>query len=87
MNTPKPPQLKFDMSQEAVDQRLRDVSELFQLGMSLQKATYLGKANDILRLKSDGVPDITSRQSENNLLLFAERLTDLDIPRPEGAGK
>ena len=52
MKTPKPLQLKFDMSQEAVDQRLRDVSELFRLGMSLQKATYLGKAKDILRSKN-----------------------------------
>ncbi len=69
MNTPKPPQLKFDMSQEAVDQRLRDVSELFQLGISLQKATYLGKAKDILQSKEDGVPAIMSQQSEDNQML------------------
>ncbi|MBI4749105.1 MAG: hypothetical protein HY774_11490 [Acidobacteria bacterium] len=69
MNNTNSTRLKFDMSQEAVDQRLRDVSELFQLGMSLQKATYLGKAKDILRSKEDGAPDITSRQSEDNQML------------------
>lgn len=66
MNNTNSTRLKFDMSQEAVDQRLRDVSELFQLGMSLQKATYLGKANDILRSKTNAVSDKTSQQSENN---------------------
>lgn len=69
MDPPKPLQLKFDMSQEAVDQRLRDVSELFRLGISLQKATYLGKAKDILQSKEDGVPDKTSQQSEDNQML------------------
>lgn len=66
MNNTNSTRLKFDMSQEAVDQRLRDVSELFQLGMSLQKATYLGKATDILPPKPTSVPELVSEQMLND---------------------
>ncbi|MBX7224324.1 MAG: hypothetical protein K1Y36_30695 [Blastocatellia bacterium] len=40
--------MNIEMSQEAVDQRLRDVAELYRLGMSIKQAKYLGKARDIL---------------------------------------
>jgi hypothetical protein len=34
---------KVDMSPEAVSRRLRDLGQLYRLGMSLQKAKKIGK--------------------------------------------
>lgn len=36
-----------DMSPEAVDQRLREVSQLFKLGMSIREAKYLGTVEEL----------------------------------------
>ncbi len=36
-----------DMSPEAIDQRLRDVSQLYKLGMSIKGAKRVGKAKDL----------------------------------------
>ena len=41
------------MSSEAVDQRLREVSQLFKLGMSIREAKYLGTVEE---LKGDESP-------------------------------
>jgi hypothetical protein len=35
------------MSPEAVDQRLREVSQLFKLGMSIRGANYLGTVEEL----------------------------------------
>jgi hypothetical protein len=40
-NSPHPP--KVDMSPEAVGRRLREFFQLYELGMSLQKAKRIGK--------------------------------------------
>lgn len=34
---------KVDMSPEAIDRRLRDLDQLYELGISLQKAKKVGK--------------------------------------------
>ncbi len=36
-----------DMSSEAIDRRLRRVSELWELGMRLKRAKRLGKVKDL----------------------------------------
>ena len=38
-----------DMSPKAIERRLRDVSELFQLGMALRRARFLGKTVELRR--------------------------------------
>lgn len=40
---------KVDMSPQAVDQRLRDVAQLYRLGVSLQNAKVLGSVEDMRR--------------------------------------
>ena len=35
------------MSPEAIDQRLRDLSQIYQLGVSLRNAVRLGKVRDL----------------------------------------
>ena len=51
------------MSPEAVDQRLREVSQLFKLGMSIREAKYLGTVEALARDESaanaDGQHDET----------------------------
>jgi hypothetical protein len=39
--------IQVDMSAAAIDQRLRDVSQLRKLGLSLAGARYLGKVKDL----------------------------------------
>lgn len=34
------------MSPEAIDRRLRELGQLFKLGMAIQKAKYIGKVRD-----------------------------------------
>ena len=36
-----------DMSPEAIDRRLRDVGQLYQLGLSLREAKYLGTVEEL----------------------------------------
>ena len=36
---------QVDMSAEAIDARLRDLSQLYALAMSLQQVTFLGPVN------------------------------------------
>ncbi len=38
-----------DMSAEAIDQRLRDLAQLYKLGMSLRDVKLVGKATDLRR--------------------------------------
>ena len=40
---------EVDMSPEAVDQRLRDVAQLYKLGVSLRDAELLGPVEDMRR--------------------------------------
>jgi hypothetical protein len=52
-----------DMSPAAIDQRLRDVSQLFKLGMSIQSARKLGKAHSSTpKWKSQVNPDGAGRR-------------------------
>ena len=37
---------RVDMSPEAIDRRLRELGQLYKLGMSLQKAKKIGKVGD-----------------------------------------
>jgi hypothetical protein len=37
---------KVDMSPEAIDRRLRELGQLYKLGISLQKAKKIGKVGD-----------------------------------------
>lgn len=37
---------KFDMSPEAIDRRLRELGQLYKLGMAIQKAKHIGKVKD-----------------------------------------
>lgn len=45
-NTPNTSK-KIDMSSAAIGRRLREVAQLYRLGMSLQKAKRLGKVKDL----------------------------------------
>jgi hypothetical protein len=45
------------MSPEAIDQRLRDVSQLYKLWMSLREARDLGRAEDFGAGRFKLVPD------------------------------
>lgn len=36
-----------DMSPEAIEKRLRDVAQLYKLGMEIERAKYLGKVSEI----------------------------------------
>ncbi|HYU31249.1 MAG TPA: hypothetical protein VEW48_03740 [Thermoanaerobaculia bacterium] len=40
----RPP--RVDMSPEAIDRRLRELGQLYRLGMSLQKARRIGKVGE-----------------------------------------
>jgi hypothetical protein len=41
------PTRRVDMSPEAVDQRLRDLGQLYKLGISIRDSKPLGKAVDL----------------------------------------
>ena len=43
------PTRQVDMSAEAIDQRLRDLAQLYKLGMSLRDVKLVGKAADVRR--------------------------------------
>jgi hypothetical protein len=49
MNQPRlsASQLETDMSPEAVDLRLRELAQLYRLGMALQEAELLGSAEEV----------------------------------------
>jgi ribosomal protein L13E len=44
------------MSAEAIDQRLRDLAQLYKLGMSLRDVKLLGKAVDLRRKAAEDGP-------------------------------
>jgi hypothetical protein len=44
-----PPTKQVDISADAFDQRLRDLAELYRLGMSLRDVKLVGKAEDLRR--------------------------------------
>ena len=46
---------KFDMSPEAIDRRLRELGQLYKLGMAIQQAQYIGKVKDFM--KQENVPE------------------------------
>lgn len=48
-----PPTPQVDMSAEAIDQRLRDLAQLYRLGMSLRDVKLVGKTV-ALRRKATG---------------------------------
>jgi len=47
---------QVDMSPEAIDRRLRELGQLYKLGMAIRQAKYLGKAKDFINNTSN--PDI-----------------------------
>ncbi len=47
--------LKADMSPQAIDRRLREVSQLRALCLSLQKAKHLGKYTEVKPLEETDV--------------------------------
>jgi len=42
---------KFDMSPEAIDRRLRELGELYKLGIAIREAKHIGKVKDIVRVE------------------------------------
>jgi hypothetical protein len=50
-----PPTGRVDMSPEAIDQRLRDLGQLYKFGMSLRDIKPLGEAVDCER-RAEGDP-------------------------------
>ena len=42
-----------DMSSAAIDQRLRDVAQLYKLGMSIQRAKHIGPVEKIDKAERD----------------------------------
>lgn len=48
-NRPDKKLSKLDMSPEAIDRRLRELGQLYKLGMAIQKAKYAGKARDFIQ--------------------------------------
>lgn len=40
---------KFDMSPEAIDRRLRELAQLYKLGMAIQKAKHLAKFKNFIQ--------------------------------------
>ncbi|HNG92265.1 MAG TPA: hypothetical protein PKZ53_04585 [Acidobacteriota bacterium] len=46
------------MSSEAIDQRLRDVAQLFRLGMTIQNIRVLGNAEELLAPPCSDVLDL-----------------------------
>lgn len=49
-----------DMSPEAIDQRLRALSQIYRLGMSLQGAKWIGPGEDSQSILRDPARDQTS---------------------------
>jgi hypothetical protein len=45
--------LDLDMSPEGVGRRLRTVGQLYRLGLSLQKARYVGVAEELKKLSPE----------------------------------
>lgn len=43
---------KVDMSPEAVDRRLRELGQLYKLGMAIQQAKHIGKTKDFIHLEN-----------------------------------
>ena len=39
----------FDMSPEAIDRRLRELGQLYKLGMAIQEAKHIGKVKDFIQ--------------------------------------
>ncbi len=50
------PTQRVDMSPEAIDQRLRDLAQLYKLGMSLRDVKLVGKAVDLRRKAAEDGP-------------------------------
>lgn len=50
------PTRQVDMSAEAIDQRLRDLAQLYKLGMSLRDVKLVGKAVDLGRKAAEDGP-------------------------------
>ena len=48
MEKKDPQKSKVDMSPEGIDRRLREVGQLYELGISLQKARRLGQGCEIV---------------------------------------
>jgi hypothetical protein len=58
-----PPNYKnADMSPEAIDRRLRELSQIYKLGMSLRNAKWLGPIN---APREDTEPTLGSRPEES----------------------
>lgn len=39
--------IEVDMSPEAIDQRLRDLGQLYKLGLSFRDVRYIGRSEDL----------------------------------------
>ncbi len=46
---PDKKQYQIDMSPEAIDRRLRELGQLYKLGMEIQKAKHIGKVKDYIQ--------------------------------------
>lgn len=66
INQPDQKYYKFDMSPEAIDRRLRELGQLYKLGMSIRQAKYLGKAKDFINNTSN--PDISKESRPLGIL-------------------
>jgi hypothetical protein len=54
-----------DMSPEAIGRRLRDLGQLYRLGMSLRTAKYLGPVNGSVPPKSDHPSTLPSNEKKH----------------------
>jgi hypothetical protein len=54
---------EIDLSPQVVERRLRDWGQLFKLAMSLRKARWVGKVEDIRRATAD--PETKTPQCPN----------------------
>ena len=66
---------QVDMSSAAIDRRLRELAQIYRLGMSLQKARRIGKVND-LRAKSETLDSsslLQKPEQENKPQIFTDQ--------------
>ena len=63
---------RIDMSPEAIDQRLRDVAQIYKLGMSLRDTRWLGPVNGQSTPSDSATSVETAKRLETNGFLASE---------------
>ena len=53
MNDDTYKRIKADMSSEAIDRRLKDLAQLYKLGMAIRKAKRIGKFKNIQKQENE----------------------------------